>query len=98
MKWALLAAVLLAGCDQERLLRVVFSDWSPGLQSVDLWLDGQKVARLNKATLCATRVGAWCADGVKVQLASGRSYQFQVVGTDRYGRRLASNQITYTQP
>lgn len=94
----LLLAALLAGCDQERLLRVVFSDWSPGLQSVDLWMDGQKVARLNKATLCATHVGAWCADGVKVQLASGRSYQFQVVGLDRYGNRLGSNTVTYQQP
>jgi len=98
VKWLLALAILLAGCDQERLLRVVFSDWSPGIQSVDLWMDGRQVARLNKATLCATRVGAWCADGVKVRLASGQTYQFQVVGTARDGRRLRSNQIAYTQP
>lgn len=98
MKRLLLLAALLAGCDEDRALRVMFSGWGPGLQSVDLWMDGAKVARLNKATLCATPVGAWCADNVRLRLASGRSYQFQVVGIDRYGNRLGSNSITYQQP
>lgn len=98
MKWLLLAAIFLAGCDEVRALRVVFADWGPALQSVDLWMNGTQVARLNKATLCAARVGAWCADHVRLRLASGRSYEFTVVGTDRYGRRLPSNPITYTQP
>jgi hypothetical protein len=98
MRWAILTAALLLGCDEDRLLRVTFADWDPQIQSMDLWRDGQWVARLNKATLCLARVGAWCADGVKVRLASGQTYQFEVVGTARDGRRLRSNRIAYTQP
>jgi len=96
-RWALLAAILLAGCD-ERALRIVFTDWQPGLQSVDLLLDGRPAGRLNKARLCAVPAGAWCADNVKVALTSGRTYQFQLVASDRDGRHLASNVVDYRQP
>lgn len=96
-RWALLAAILLAGCD-ERALRIVFSDWAPGVQSVDLLLDGRPAGRLNKARLCATPAGAWCADDVKVSLTSGQTYRFQLSASDRDGRHLVSNVVEYRQP
>lgn len=96
-RWALLAAILLAGCD-ERALRIVFRDWQPGLSSVDLLLDGRPAGRLNTARLCATPAGAWCADNVKVSLTSGQTYRFQLVGSDRDGRHLMSNVVEYRQP
>ena len=96
-RWALLAAILLAGCD-ERALRIVFSDWQPGLSSVDLLLDGRPAGRLNKAHLCATPAGAWCADNVTVSLTSGQTYRFQLSASDRDGRHLMSNVVEYRQP
>ena len=63
-----------------------------------LLLDGRPAGRLNKAHLCATPAGAWCADNVKVSLTSGHTYRFQLIGSDRDGRHLMSNVVEYRQP
>lgn len=93
---ALLAlAILTTACNEDRL-RVVFAGWSPAFQSVDLYADGARFARLNKATRCVDRVGAWCADHVRSKFVVGRTYTFTVVGIDRYGTRYPSNPVAYT--
>jgi len=93
----LLTLLLLCACDEEVVsLRVWFAGWSPAFHSVDLYADGAWVARLNKTPLCPNRTDAWCADGVKARLVDGRTYRFTVVGTDRYGKRLPSQEIIHT--